>query len=118
MLRQPYPAAAALTALLLTFSLSACRGPSPAPIGEAPSNASDVTAFLADANETLLRLGNAGNEAGWVQATYITPDTQAMAARASEAYATAATNFAKKAATLGDRGTADERRQLTCSRTR
>jgi hypothetical protein len=36
----------------------------------------DVTKFLGDANAALLKLSNAANEAGWVQDTYITVDTQ------------------------------------------
>ena len=39
-------------------------------------------AFLTEANNTMLRLGNEASQAGWVQNTYITPDTEAMAARA------------------------------------
>ena len=45
----------------------------------------------------MLRLGNEASEAGWVQNTYITPDTEAMAARANAAYMTAVTRFAKEA---------------------
>jgi peptidyl-dipeptidase A len=74
---------------------------------------SDVSGFLESANENLLRLGNAANEAGWVAATYITPDTEAISARASDAFVTAATNAARQAARFGDAGTDDQRRQLT-----
>ena len=75
---------------------------------------SGVTAFLKDANDTLLSLGKAANEAGWVQSTFITTDTQAISARTNEAYVTAATNYAKKAATFpAGAGTPDEQRQLT-----
>jgi hypothetical protein len=35
--------------------------------------------FLADANRELLRLITEANRAGWVQVTYITPDTEALA---------------------------------------
>jgi peptidyl-dipeptidase A len=48
-----------------------------------------------------------------VAATYITPDTEAISARASEAYLTASTNYAKDAARFGtDAGTPAEQRQL------
>src|SRR3954462_14162665 len=61
------------------------------------SNPSDAAAFLAKVNGELLRLSNAGNRAGWIQSTYITPDTEAMAAQANEALLTATTQFAKDA---------------------
>jgi peptidyl-dipeptidase A len=49
-----------------------------------------------------------------VQNTYITADTEAMAARASEAFMTAVTDFAKQAARYDDvEVTPEERRQLT-----
>ena len=65
---------------------------SPAAYRAEPSRASDATpdveAFLKEANETLLRLSNEANQAGWVQQTYITPDTEAMSARADQAFMT------------------------------
>jgi peptidyl-dipeptidase A len=74
----------------------------------------DARAFLAQANDTLLRLGNESSQAGWVQNTYITPDTEAMSARASEAYMTAATNFSKQAPQYDEVTLPEvERRQLT-----
>jgi peptidyl-dipeptidase A len=78
------------------------------------SSADEARAFLADANGTMLRLGNEASEAGWVQNTYITPDTEAMAARANAAYMTAVTRFAKEAVRYDavELPTA-ERRQLT-----
>ena len=73
-----------------------------------------VTQFLADANENLLKLGNAANEAGWVQDNFITVDTQAISARATEALVNASTDYAKRAAKFpADAGTPEERRQLT-----
>jgi len=70
-----------------------------APGGSAGTpNTQDVTKFLSDANATLLKLSNAANEAGWVQDTYITVDTQAISARANEALVNALTDYAKRAA--------------------
>ena len=86
---------------------------------EAPERAetgdtSNVTGFLADANAKLLKLINEANEAGWVLGTYITTDTQAISARADEAYVNASTDYAKRAARFpADAGTPEERRQLT-----
>jgi peptidyl-dipeptidase A len=91
------------------LGMAACRGGSAA----APS-ADNARAFLAEANATMLRLSNEANEAGWVQNTYITPDTEAMAARANAAYMTAVTRFAKDAVRYdGIELPANERRQLT-----
>jgi peptidyl-dipeptidase A len=73
----------------------------------------DVKAFLTEASDTMLRLGIETNQAGWVQNTYITPDTEAMAARANEAFMTAVTRFAKRAAEYDSvEVPAAERRQL------
>jgi len=78
------------------------------------SSADEARAFLAEVNSTMLRLGNEASEAGWVQNTYITPDTEAMAARANAAYMTAVTRFAKEAVRYDAvELPALERRQLT-----
>ena len=100
----------ALVSVLTT--IGACR--------EAPSDAVSmekplpISAFLEEANATLLKLAIAANQASWVQATYMTPDTDAILARATEAYVTASTDYAKRAATYSSsEGTVEERRQLT-----
>jgi peptidyl-dipeptidase A len=99
-----------LTLSAFSISLAACTAVPPT----ASSGPADITAFLAEANDTLLRLGNAASEAGWVQSTYITEDTQALSARATEAYVTSSTTYAKRAAAFpADAGTPDEQRQLT-----
>jgi peptidyl-dipeptidase A len=95
--------------VILLLALAGCRGAAPAPGG----GQAGVTSFLKDANESLLRLSNEANQAGWVQETYITTDTEALSARASQAYVSAATAYAKKAATLdASASSADEQRQL------
>ena len=79
-----------------------------------PATAAGVKAFLEEVNRALLRLVNASNRAGFVQSTYITPDTEAMAAQASEALVTAATNYAKDAFRFDKvQVSPSERRQLT-----
>jgi peptidyl-dipeptidase A len=99
-------------AVLLLVLVSACgRSEAPAPQDAGTGN---ITQFLAEANDNLLKLGNANNEAGWVQDNFITVDTQAIAARANEAYVNAVTDYAKRAAKFpADAGTPDERRQIT-----
>jgi peptidyl-dipeptidase A len=91
------------------LGMAACQGG-----GAEVSSADGARAFLAEANSTMLRLSNEANEAGWVQNTYITPDTEAMAARANAAYMTAVTRFAKDAVRYdGIELPANERRQMT-----
>jgi peptidyl-dipeptidase A len=97
-------ACAALTVAIAT----SCRAPQPAPA------AADPAVFLKEANDTLLRLTIEAQQAGWVAQTYITPDTEAIDARASAAYATASTELAKRAARLPVASLpADQQRQLT-----
>lgn len=40
--------------------------------------AADPQPFLAEANDTMLRLSNEGHQAGWVANTYMTADTEAI----------------------------------------
>jgi peptidyl-dipeptidase A len=61
------------------------------------ATAEEARRFLADANRDLLRLINEANRAGWVQSTYITPDTEVLAARANELLVNATTKYAKEA---------------------
>src|SRR5688572_28116024 len=78
----------------------------------------DPAAFLKLVNERLLLLGNAANRAGWVQNTYITPDTEIMGAQANEALVNAATAFAKHAAKFQNAQVSpSDRRQLDLLRT-
>src|SRR5579864_1305205 len=96
-------------ALVASLLATACarRGPS------APT-AADVKAFLDNANATTLRLGIQANRAGWVQETYITDDTEAMSALASQAANDAGARFAKEATRYDHVDVPpDERRQLT-----
>lgn len=73
----------------------------------------DVAAFLTSVNATILKLGIEASQAGWVSSTYITPDTEALNARANEAYLSALARFAKEATRYQNADvTADQRRQL------
>ena len=95
-------------AFIAAIAIAACQRSNPAPSAE------EARAFLTEANGTMLRLGNEASEAGWVQNTYIMPDTEAMAARANAAYMTAVTRFAKEAVRFdGVELPVPERRQLT-----
>jgi peptidyl-dipeptidase A len=70
-------------------------------LGCAPSpraTPEQAKAFLEKAEAHLLDLANESSQASWVQATYITPDTEALAARASERFIQATMEYAKQAA--------------------
>ena len=60
--------------------------------------AADVKKFLDEANETSLKLGTEGSQAQWVSENFITDDTSALNARASQRYADAGVRYAKDAA--------------------
>jgi len=67
----------ALAASLLLLGTIACTRPSTPTVDEARK-------FLDDANAQLLKLASDAQQAAWVQATYITDDTEAVSARANE----------------------------------
>ncbi len=104
-------------ALVISCALtSGCaRNPSSSAAGATPA---DATAFLTNVNDTVLRLGIQQAQAGWVQQTYITDDTEALAARANQAANDAGARFAKES-TRFDRVELPpvERRQLTVLKT-
>ena len=87
----------------------ACGGPATSSDG-----ARNATQFLADVNATMLKLGTESAQASWVYSTYITPDTEALNAKANQAYIDAVARYAKEAARFDNaQVTPDERRQLT-----
>src|SRR3954452_9172803 len=75
--------------------------------------AAAAKAFLDTANATTLRLGIQQGQAGWVQQTFITDDTEAIAARANQAANEAGAQFAKRSVQFDNVTVpADQRRQL------
>ena len=70
--------------LLLCAGLMASGGATAA--GSGAGTAASAHEFVMRVNAELGALANEVEQADWVQATYITPDTQAIAARANEAY--------------------------------
>ena len=91
----------------------ACGKPSNATTSSQAPTAADARKFLDDANATTLTLGIQAGQAGWVQQTYITDDTEAIAARASQAANEAGARFAKEATRYDHVDVpADQRRQL------
>jgi peptidyl-dipeptidase A len=78
----------------------------------------DAKTFLDATNATLLKLGIDAGRAAWVQQTFITDDTEVIAAQANQLANEAGVRFAKDA-TKYDRADvpAGERRQLTVLKT-
>jgi peptidyl-dipeptidase A len=73
----------------------------------------EAKSFLDTVNATMLKLGVAQGQAGWVQQTYITDDTEAISARVKQEYADAVAKFAKEATRFDKVDVpADQRRQL------
>src|SRR5919201_1162463 len=87
MTRLPVLAAAVLLA-------TGCRGSA----ASSPANPPDAKAFLDAVNQKMLTLGIQQGRASWVQQNFITDDTEAIAARASQEFADAIAKFAKDAA--------------------
>lgn len=74
--------------------------------------------FLEGAESELLALSNAQGQAAWVQATYITPDTEALAAAATEKQLAAAARLAKEAAKFDEKAVdAESARKLKLLKT-
>jgi peptidyl-dipeptidase A len=80
--------------------------------------AADARQFLDATNKTMLQLGVEQARAGWVQQTYITDDTEALAARANQQYIDAVASFAKASARFAPVAlAAAERRQIDVLKT-
>ena len=100
-------------ALLAAAALMAI-GCGPTASSSSTAGAADAKAFLDTVNATMLKLGIAGSQAGWVQQTYITDDTEALSARANQESADATARFAKEAPKFDKSDVpADQRRELT-----
>ncbi len=98
-----------LAAVLGAVACSVGAPSSPAP----GASSDDANAFLRDVNETMRRLGVEQQRAAWVAATYITPDTEALSARANQAFIGAVAQNAKEATKFDGLQLAPEaRRQL------
>ena len=86
---------------LLVCAAICIAGSGCAPRASSTPTASDARAFLDTANATSLKLGIQASQAGWVQQTYITDDTEALAARANQAANDAGARFASMRLTTG-----------------
>jgi peptidyl-dipeptidase A len=85
-----------------------------APGGTPPAaTADDAKKFIDDVNGTLLKLGVAGSQAGWVAQNFITEDTEALDARGTQQLADAGAKYAKESTRFDKvQLPADQRRQL------
>ena len=71
-------------AFMRTFRLSAALAVFAAGLFAAPPTVQEAKKFLDDAEKKLFALGFEAGQASWIQSTYITDDTEAIAAKASE----------------------------------
>jgi len=102
----------ALAALLGAAGCSVSAPTTKQPAGGAAS-AADAKTFLDRVSADALRLGISQSQAGWVQQTYITDDTNAISARANRQYIDAMASAAKQATKYDKVNVpADQRRQL------
>ena len=81
-------------ALGVSAVIAATQNP---PASTYPATAAGARSFLEEVNRELLRLGIVAGRAFWIQSTYITQDTETMAAEAGEAAIAANTRYAKEA---------------------
>jgi len=84
-----------LVAVVITGSVASAQT-LPA-VGASPATAAEARAFVTAAEATLFDLWIASERANWVAATYITDDTEILAAQAAERATAAATTLAKAA---------------------
>ena len=91
--------AAGVLALTASPESAAEMAKNPVP-GKAPT-AAEARAFVEEAEATLLKLWIDAGRADWVRSTYITDDTEAVAAQANERAIAAGVAYAKKATRFG-----------------
>src|SRR5437016_5522152 len=98
--------------LVLSLCVCACTAPSSGSADTA-GTAGDPKKFMDDVNETLLKLGTEGSQAGWVSETYITDDTSSLNARANQRFIDAMAKYAKESVKFDKAQTTPElRREL------
>ena len=86
------------SSLALALVLSGAVVLATAPDKNAPATAADADTFVAKAEKDLADISVDANRAGWINATYITDDTDAMAAEVSARQTELAVKYAGEAA--------------------
>src|SRR5712691_10017315 len=84
-------------ASMRTFRLSAALALFAAGLFAAPPTVQEAKKFLDDAEKKLFALGYEAGQASWIQSTYITDDTEAVAAQANERAIAESVRLAKSA---------------------
>jgi peptidyl-dipeptidase A len=84
--------------LVSAFSNAAMPAKKASPAAAKAPTAAEAKAFLDAAEARLLALATEAGRAGWVQSTYITDDTETLAAQANERLIAATVAYAKQAA--------------------
>ena len=98
---------AAGLALSIAVIIAGCQASTAAP------TAQDAKQFLDEVDTTLNRLALDASRAGWVAQNFITVDTEAMDARATQAFSDASSRWAKQAVRFDNvEVPTDQRRQL------
>jgi len=92
--------------MIALLALTSCRNGAP--------SAEEARKFIDEAEPKLLALANEAGRAAWVQANFITQDTEALAAKANERAIAAQVEYAKQAARFDNVKLPDDvRRKLT-----
>jgi peptidyl-dipeptidase A len=105
----PRRAALAVALVAVLVLAGACGGGTDAAL----KSSDDARLFLDNVNKTMLRLGIESAQAGWVAQTYITDDTEALDARATQELIEAVARFAKEATAFNEVEVSPaERRQI------
>ncbi len=101
------------TSIPLVLCLLAATYVGQPPAGAEQPTAAEAEQFLAEAERTVLARSNDEARHGWVQATFITEDTDLLYAEANERYIAAVVDLAKRATRYADLDLPeDQRRQL------
>jgi peptidyl-dipeptidase A len=88
----------ALAVLFAATASSAAVPETAAPAGGKAPTAAEAKKFVDEAEAKLFELSVEASRAGWVQSTYITDDTELLAAKANERAINAGVEYAKQAA--------------------
>ncbi len=91
----PFLAGIALLATLGVFSPASAAA-------ETAATAEEARSFVAEANATLAELNHTASRAAWIQSTYITDDTEAIAAMLGERATVQAVEYAKASGRFDD----------------
>jgi len=85
-------------AILAAGALALATVAAPAALAQAKPTADEATKFVEEAETRLAELTTNAERASWVQSTFITPDTEILAAQANEILTAASVEYAKQAA--------------------